>query len=100
MPHRSPGSSIWSSRATATAALHTTRWLYGLPADYWTRYTERVMAITQDDVLNAARRYLAPARMQIVAVGDAERIAAALKGFGAVDTYDSNGVQTRAPGSR
>ena len=39
----------------------------------------------------AAKKYLDPARLQIVAVGDASKIADSLKKFGTVETYDTNG---------
>jgi predicted Zn-dependent peptidase len=75
----------------AVLANHITRWLYKLPADYWDKFPDRVMAVTQAQVQDAARKYLDPARLQIVAVGDATKIAEILKKFGAVATYDTNG---------
>ena len=50
------------------------------------------MSVTQAQVLDAARKYLDPARLQIVAVGDATKIGESLKKFGAVATYDTNGT--------
>ncbi len=70
---------------------HITRWLYKLPADYWDKLPDRIMAVTQAQVQEAARKYLDPARLHIVAVGDATKIAETLKKFGAVATYDTNG---------
>jgi zinc protease len=67
-----------------------TRWLYKLPADYWDKYPERVMAVTQAQVQAAAKKYLDPSRLQIVAVGDPAK-ASVLKGFGTVETYDTEG---------
>ena len=49
------------------------------------------MAVTQADVQAAAKKYLDPARLQIVVVGDASKIADILKQFGTVETYDTNG---------
>ena len=49
---------------------HITRWIYKLPADYWDRYPERIAAVTQARVQEAARKYLETGRLQIVAVGD------------------------------
>jgi predicted Zn-dependent peptidase len=64
---------------------------YGLPADYWDTYPERMMGITKAQVQAAAAKYLDPARMQIVAVGDAKKIGDGLKPFGAVDVHDTDG---------
>ncbi len=70
---------------------HITRRLYALPADYWDKYPDRVMAVTQEQVQAAARKYLDPSRLQIVAVGDGGKIANVLKTFGSVETYDTEG---------
>ena len=69
---------------------HITRWLYKLPADYWDRYPERVAAVTQAQVQEAAKKYLAQNRLQIVAVGD-PKIGETMKQFGTVETYDTEG---------
>jgi zinc protease len=70
---------------------YITRWIYKLPADYWDKYPERVMAVTQTQVQAAAKKYLDPSRLQIVAVGDPTKVADLLKKFGPVETYDTNG---------
>jgi zinc protease len=64
---------------------------YNLPADYWDRYPERMMAITVDQVKAAAAKYLDPARLQIVAVGDGKKISEGLKKYGTVEVYDTEG---------
>jgi predicted Zn-dependent peptidase len=69
---------------------HITRWLYKLPADYWDRYPERIAAVTQAQVQEAARKYLTMGRLQIIAVGD-PKIGDTLKQFGTVETYDTEG---------
>lgn len=61
-----------------------------LPADYWDKYPERVNAVTQAQALAVAKKYLDPARLQIVAVGD-PKVADAFKAFGTVEMYDTNG---------
>jgi zinc protease len=71
--------------------LYVTAWRYGLPADYWDRYAERINAIGADMVRRVAQTYLAADRLQIVAVGDPIPIAEPLKKLGAVDAYDANG---------
>jgi zinc protease len=70
---------------------HVTRWLYKLPADYWDKYPERVMAVTQAEVQAAAKKYLDPARLQMVVVGDPTKVADLLKQFGTVEMFDTNG---------
>ena len=70
---------------------HITRWLYNLPLDYWDKYPDRIMAVTQEQVQAAARKYLDGSRLQIVAVGDGAKVAESLKAFGAVETYDTEG---------
>ena len=70
---------------------HVTRWLYKLPADYWDKYPERVMAVTQAEAQAAAKKYLDPSRLQFVVVGDPTKVADLLKQFGPVETFDTNG---------
>ena len=45
---------------------YITRCLYKLPADYWDKLPDRIMAVTQADVQAAAKKYLDPQRLQIV----------------------------------
>ena len=68
-------------------------WTYGLPADYWDRYPERVSAITAAQVQAVAQKYWDRARLQLVAVGDA-KIADILKKKGALELFDAEGKQT------
>lgn len=68
-----------------------TSWRYGLPADYWDKYPERIAAVTKAQVQAAARKFLDPKRLQIVAVGDPETGPAVLKEFGTVEVYDTDG---------
>jgi predicted Zn-dependent peptidase len=69
---------------------HITRWIYKLPVDYWDRFPERVAAVTQAQVQEAAKKYLDAGRLHIVAVGD-PKIGDILKQFGTVETYDTEG---------
>jgi zinc protease len=64
---------------------------YNLPADYWDKYPARVMAVTREQVQAAAKKYLEPGRIQVVAVGDAKKIGEGLKKFGTVEVYDTEG---------
>lgn len=70
---------------------HITRYRFGLPLDYWDKYPERIMAVTQADVQAVAKKYLDPSRLQIVAVGNADAIADFLKTLGPLETYDVEG---------
>lgn len=72
-----------------------TRWRYGLPADYWDQYPERISAITEAEVQAVAKKYLDPSRLQIVAVGSEEAAARALRKLGPVDVYDADGRKIR-----
>jgi zinc protease len=64
---------------------------FNLPADYWDRYPERIMAITEADAHAMAKKYLDPSRLQVVAVGNGEAIARALRKLGPVEVYDAEG---------
>lgn len=64
---------------------------YNLPEDYWDKYPEKIQAVTKEDIQRVAQRYLDPARMQVVAVGDADKIRDVLKKFGTVIEYDVDG---------
>jgi zinc protease len=66
-------------------------WLYGLPADYWDTYPARVSAVTAAHAQAAARKYWAPERLQIVAVGDASKITEPLRKKGELLIYDADG---------
>jgi zinc protease len=70
---------------------YVTRWRFGLAADYWDRYPERVSAVTAPQIQAAARTYLAADRIQVVAVGDPARVADTLRKLGDVETYDAEG---------
>ena len=62
------------SKALANpAAMPSTQKRYGLPADYWDTYPEKIAAVTADDVLRIAKKYINPENAQIVAVGDASQ---------------------------
>ena len=68
-----------------------TQTLYGLPANYWDTYPQRIAAVTAEDVQRVARKYLDPANLQIVAVGDASKTRESLAKYGAVESFDAEG---------
>jgi predicted Zn-dependent peptidase len=65
--------------------------LYGLPANYWDTYPQRIAAVTAEDVQRVARKYLNPANIQIVAVGDAAKVRESLAKYGAVESFNAEG---------
>jgi zinc protease len=67
------------------------RYMYKLPADYWDTYPQRIEAITAADAQRVAKKYWAPDRLQIVAVGDAAKVEPILKKLGAVQAFDADG---------
>ncbi|MEP7341406.1 MAG: pitrilysin family protein [Acidobacteriota bacterium] len=71
--------------------------LYNLPADYWDTYPQKIAAITPEDAQRVAQKYLDLGKLQIVAVGDAKMIAAALRKYGTVEVYDTEGKPLRSP---
>lgn len=74
--------------------LYVTRHVYGLPADYFDKRPERIMAVTREQVQALAQKYLDPKGLQIVAVGTGSAIGSTLGQFGPVTTYDADGVLT------
>lgn len=56
----------------------------GLPNDYLETYVTRVRSVEPDQILAAAKKYVAPDQAAIVVVGDASKIGDVLKKFGPV----------------
>jgi zinc protease len=53
--------------------------LYGLPDSYFEEFVPKINAVTSADVIEAARRYLDPARLTTLIVGDYSAIAEPLR---------------------
>ena len=66
-------------------------WTYGLPDDYWDTYPARIAAVTAAQAQAATRKYWDPARLHIVAVGDAPAVSAALAKMGTLEVFDADG---------
>ncbi len=64
---------------------------YGLPADYWDTYPEKISAVTAADVQRVAQKYIPVDDIVIVAVGDATKIKQALSTFGTIEEWDAEG---------
>lgn len=54
----------------------------GLPDDYFATYRDRLLAVTREEVLQAAQRRLMPDRAAVVIVGDAARLREPLDALG------------------
>ncbi len=65
--------------------------LYDLPRDYLETYTDKIMAVSVDDVRNVARKHIDLKHIAITVVGDAKTIKPELQNFGPVDVYDVSG---------
>jgi zinc protease len=65
-----------------------TRKTYNFPADYWDKYPAQIAAIKAEDVQRVAKKYINPATMQVVAVGDASKIKKVLEKYGPVEMVD------------
>jgi zinc protease len=56
--------------------------LYSLPDDYFDRYRENIGAITRDDIVRVATKYIDPERALIVIVGNASQVREPLGALG------------------
>ncbi|MEW6023872.1 MAG: pitrilysin family protein [Pseudomonadota bacterium] len=67
--------------------------VFGLPLDYYRQLPAKLAGVTAAQVQEAARRYLDPSRLIIVAVGDRKRIVAQLEKLklGPIELRDSEG---------
>jgi predicted Zn-dependent peptidase len=83
--------SLESPEQALDAALTVKR--YNLPADYWDTYPEKIAAITADDVVRVAKKYINPDNAQIVVVGDATKIKSIMEKYGPVTMYDTEGKE-------
>ena len=65
--------------------------LYGLGKTYYNTYNSKVNAVTSDDIMRVAKKYLHPDKMVIVAAGKADLLKDTLKKFGTVELYNADG---------
>jgi len=56
----------------------------GLPKDFLQQLREKVVKLTKEDILSAARKHLHPDRLKIIAVGSGETLPKVLSNFGEV----------------
>ncbi|HVB28672.1 MAG TPA: pitrilysin family protein [Terriglobia bacterium] len=64
---------------------------YKLPQDYWDLYPEVVAKVTPQVVQQTARKYIDLDHLQVVCVGNGKLIKDALKKYGPLEVYDTNG---------
>jgi zinc protease len=71
--------------------------IWGLPADYFATYRERLAAVTPEDVRTAATTRLTPNNLIVVVAGDLSKIEAPIRArnLGAVEVWDINGNKVR-----
>ncbi|HSB29395.1 MAG TPA: pitrilysin family protein [Pyrinomonadaceae bacterium] len=79
----------------------TTLALQGLPDDYYQNYAKNVSAITKDDLLRVARKYIDLDHLAIVIVGDRSAVEASLKAtnIAPITILDIEGNPVAATGS-
>ncbi|HEY9754303.1 MAG TPA: pitrilysin family protein [Oculatellaceae cyanobacterium] len=68
--------------------------LYDLPEDYLRTYSDKVMAVTPDDIRAAARKMIDLNNVVITIVGDADKVQKDLQYFGPVEVYDTSGAMS------
>ena len=64
---------------------------YNMPKDYYRNYLKNVEAVTAQDVMAVAKKYITPGVAYITVAGDKKMIAEKMKKFGPVTVYDLNG---------
>jgi len=82
--------SLESPQTIARFAYNIAR--YNLPADYYQKYLQRLNAVSSQDIMNMAKKYLNPETMSIVVVGNKDDVADKLKAFdddGEITFYDA-----------
>jgi zinc protease len=77
--------------AAATASQIAVVRLLGLPVESLQQYTQKVAAVTPEEVQRVARQYLHPDRASIVVVGDAAQVLKPLEAVGPVTLVDVEG---------
>ena len=76
---------------SAILSYYVQSWTYDLPANYWDTYPSRIAAVTPAQAQAAAKKYWDPARLHIVAVGDAPAIAGIMGKLGTLAVFDADG---------
>ncbi|HEY1528892.1 MAG TPA: pitrilysin family protein [Candidatus Angelobacter sp.] len=69
---------------------------YGLPADYYDKYSDQIAKVDADAVQRVARKYIDLDHLQVVVVGDAKQVREAVAKYGTVEVYDAEGKAVEA----
>lgn len=86
--------SLESSQTIARFAINIAR--YNMPKDYYKNYLKNLSAVTVDDVLEMAKKYIKPNNAYVLVVGKGADVASKIAKFslsGKVDYYDIYGDQ-------
>lgn len=86
-----------SPQSVASYALSIIR--YGLKKDHYETYLERLQAVSADDILAAAKKYVTPDNAFIFVVGNQDDVLPQLEQFGEVEILDIYGNPVKAPTS-
>lgn len=73
---------------------------YGFPDDYWDGYRSQIQAVTAEQALSAAKKYIRPSAALVVVVGKAAAVKDVLAQYGPVKVIDVEGkviVEPSAP---
>lgn len=89
------GRSLESPATLATFALNTAK--DGLPADYYQNYLVRLDAVTKEDVMRVAQKYITTDNLLITVVGKGQQVAPTLTEYGAISYFDADANPTTAP---
>lgn len=89
------GRSLESPQTVARFALNVQR--YNLDEDYYKNYLSKLQALTPQDVMDAANKYIKTNGMHIVVVGKGTEVAPKLEQFGTITYYDEEGNVTGPP---
>ncbi|HVZ40327.1 MAG TPA: pitrilysin family protein [Candidatus Kapabacteria bacterium] len=76
--------------ATTTAIRVQSIDFYGLPKDYYEKLTAAYGAVTPDDVMRLAKKYLNNDDLTVVVVGKASEVKSKLDPFGTVEVWNSD----------
>lgn len=83
------GRSLESPQTVASFALNTAK--YNLPKDYYANYVKNVEAVTKEDIMQVAKKFIRPENAYILVVGKGADVAEKLKRFGEVKYFDVEG---------
>ncbi|HLX12563.1 MAG TPA: insulinase family protein, partial [Bacteroidota bacterium] len=72
---------------------------YNLPDNYFNNYVQRVLAVSEKDVENAAKKYLDPSAMDIIVVGDRKVVEKGIDSLGIapIKNFSIDDVLGKAP---